>query len=138
MLRAVMAFLACFAMGLGAAQQLERRTKALRGWHSVLESMGAQCTCLRLSPKEMLRNALGDSKAAPDKYLLTREERQLIEACMQTLYEGTQEQQERQFKYALLRFEQLLFKAEEKQERDAKLFGTLGLLGGLCIFLLCI
>ena len=53
-------------------------------------------------------------------------------------HKARQEEQERQLRYVIKRMEKALERAEEKQKQDAKLFLSLGLLGGLCIFLLCL
>lgn len=133
MLRAVIAGLICLAAGVHASQRLNGRVCALRSWQRALEKISTQCACLRLSPKDMLQELPKSHQTE-----LTREEKDWIAECLQTVLNGTQEEQERQLRYAIKRLEQALQTAEEKQKQDAKLFVSLGLLGGLCIFLLCL
>lgn len=133
-----MAGLACCIWGIYASQRLMRRTGDLRLWLDALESMQTQCSCLRLTPKEVLQNALGKQAAEPAQYLLTREEQAVINACLQSVMNDTKEQQERQLQYAIRRFETARVQAEKRQMQDAKLFVSLGVLGGLCVFLLCV
>lgn len=138
MLRAVTAGLICFLAGVSASQRLNQRVGDLCIWLQALERLSMQCACLRLPPAEMLQNALGDKPCDPEKYLLTREERAGIEACLKSVLNDTQEQQLRQLQYVIRQMEEALSQAQAKQNQDAKLFGSLGLLGGLCVFLLCL
>lgn len=151
MLRAIMAGLVCLILGLQAALRLGRRAQALRTWHHVLESISAHCAGLSLPPGEILRlsaenmpgiDALCEHPAGVEEYLqgfaLTREERTLIEESLHALFDGTHQQQERQIQYACKRLEQRLLQAEEKQRQDAKLYGMLGVFGGLSVFLVCL
>ena len=138
MLRAVTAGLICFLAGVSASQRLNQRVRDLRIWLQALERLAAQCACLRLPPGEMLQNALGDRTRDLKKYLLTHEECAGIEACLKSVLNDTQEQQLRQLQYVIRQLEEALAQAQMKQNQDAGLFGSLGLLGGLCVFLLCL
>lgn len=136
MLRAVTAGLICLMCGLEAAQRLNGRVRELRQWQTVLDKLSTQCACLRLAPDEMLQNAL-NGRSVTQEYL-TREERGWIDDCRKSIYDGTQEEQERQLRYAMRQLEQALAQAQEKQRRDGRLYASLGLTGGLCLFLLCL
>lgn len=138
MLRAVTAGLICFLAGVSASQRLSRRVCDLKTWLQVLDRLSTQCACLRLPPSEMLQNALGDMPRDPQKYLLTREECAGIEACIKSVLNDTQEQQLRQLQYVIRQLEEALTRAQMKQTQDARLYGSLGLLGGLSVFLLCL
>lgn len=136
MLRAVMAGLICLMCGLQAAHRLSGRVQALGAWQQALEKLNTQCICLRLPPTEILQNALGEQGISRE--YLTQEERGWIDDCLQAVLNGTQEEQERQLSYACRQMEQTLAQAQIKQRKDGGLFASLGLLGGLCIFLLCL
>lgn len=138
MLRAVTAGLICLLAGVSASQRLGRRVCDLKSWLQALQRLSTQCTCLRLPPAEMLQNALGDRSRDLEKYLLTQDERSGIEACLCSMLNDTQEQQMRQLQYVIRQMEEALSQAQDRQNQDAKLFCSLGLLGGLCIFLLCL
>lgn len=145
MLRAVTAGLLTLLSGILAAQRVSQRARMLRLWCTALESMRSHCICLRLPPEEIWQLSAGEAglplaveKAESEICLLTKEEKTLLSACRKILFDGTQEQQKRQFEYACTFFEKRLARAEEKQRQDAKLYATLGIFGGLCIFLVCL
>lgn len=145
MLRAVTAGLLALLSGVTAAQQVSQRARTLRQWRTALENMRCYCICSRLQPEEIWRLSAGEAglppeteKAESEILLLTKEEKTLLSACLKTLFDGTQEQQTRQFEYACAFFEKRLAQAEEKHRQDAKLYATLGVFGGLCIFLVCL
>ena len=132
MLRAVTAGLICLILGIQSSKKLDKRVYALRVWQQTLDKISTQCACLRLPPADILQDVPQQRDA------LTPEEQAWIEECLQAVLHGTQEEQERQLRYVIKRMEKALERAEEKQKQDAKLFLSLGLLGGLCILLLCL
>ena len=147
MLRAVTAGLLCLLSGVAAAQRLSQRERTLRYWHLALENLRAHCACLCLPPKDLwqmsventpLPVSVESAREAIRDAPLKKDEKSLLCMCIETLLDGTQEQQERQLKYACAFFEKRLAQAEEKQRQDAKLYGMLGVFGGLCIFLVCL
>lgn len=147
MLRAVTAGLLCLLSGIAAAQRLSQRERTMRYWYLTLENLRAHCACLCLPPEELWQMSVGNTslpasiERAREEILqapLKKDEKSLLCLCLQALLEGTQEQQERQLKYACAFFEKRLAQAEEKQRQDAKLYGMLGVFGGLCIFLVCV
>lgn len=147
MLRAIAAGILCFLTGLFAAQRLSQRVQLLRQWCFVLENLRANCACLRLPPEEIWQLSAENTQFSKDlegvkKELaalpLLKEENALLLICLETLLDGTQEQQLRQMEHACGFFEKRLSLAEEKQRQDGKLYGMLGVFGGLCIFLVCV
>ena len=138
MLRALTAGGICLMAGIERAQQLRKRARVLRAWHCALENLSASCACLRLPPEENWRSAVMQAGAETDASVLGEEECALIAMCQKALYDGMPEQQERQLRYASSRFAQLALAAQEKQDRDAGLYMSIGLLGGLCVFLMCV
>ena len=138
MLRALTAGCICLVAGIERARQLCERAKTLRAWQCALENLGASCAYLRLPPEENWRSAIAQAGVDMDASVLTKEERMLLVQCQKAVYDGTPQQQERQLRDAAARFAQLLKSAQEKQEKDAGLYASIGLLGGLCVFLMCI
>ena len=147
MLRAMTAGILCLLTGFFAAQRLSQRVQLLRQWCFVLENLCANCACLRLPPEEIWQMSAGNTQFSQDPeeakralaaMHLLKEEKALLSICLETLLDGTQEQQLRQMEHTCGFFEKRLSLAEEKQRQDSKLYGMLGVFGGLCIFLVCV
>ena len=138
MLRAVTAGVICLLAGVTEAQRLGRRARVLRAWSSAFESMRAMNAGLRLPPMQIWQKATAEYGAEGQDGSLSSGEQELIGQCYAAMLDGTIEQQEAQLRYAAERFRALTQQAENKQQKDAKLYGTLGLLGGLCIFLMSV
>ena len=87
---------------------------------------------------EIWQKAVAEHGAERQDNILSSAEKALIGQCYAAMIDGTPDQQEMQLRYAAERFRALTLQAENKQQKDAKLYGTLGLLGGLCIFLIIV
>lgn len=138
MLRAVTAGVICLLAGVTEAQRLGQRVRALRAWSGAFESMRAMNSGLRLPPLQIWHKAAAEHGAEQQNSMLTAGEKELIGQCCAAMLDGTIEQQEMQLRYAAERFRTLTQQAETKQQKDAKLYGVLGLLGGLCVFLMSV
>ena len=87
---------------------------------------------------EIWQKATAEHGAEQQNSILSSGEKELIGQCYAAMIDGTPDQQEMQLRYAAERFRALTLQAEKKQQKDAKLYCTLGMLGGLCIFLIIV
>ena len=138
MLRAVTAGMICLLVGVTESQRLCCRVRALRAWTGAIESMRAMNAGLRMPPMEIWQKAVAEHGAERQDNILSSAEKALIGQCYAAMIDGTPDQQEMQLRYAAERFRALTLQAEKKQQKDAKLYCTLGMLGGLCIFLIIV
>ena len=145
MLRAMTAGAVCLVMGCASAMRLSHRSLALRSMHAALARMETYCRCLRMTPDEIVKASMtflpaenrGEVMEKTEKLPFTKEERELVKAACDALYDASREAQVQCISFAEQRFCELLKSAQEKQSRDAGLYASLGFFGGLCVFLMC-
>lgn len=157
MLAAIMAGGALAAGGLWMGFQLRRRSALLRAWQQALLSMHAACAYARSGSAQVLRAGSGGVR---ELYALSRavelsgadagrefmrmqldrglrdEEGQTLMTVMRALSDGGREEQQEALRFALERFSVFCDKSDVKRDHDAGMYMTLGLLGGLCAFLI--
>lgn len=147
---------ACAGLGAWAGLRLARRDVRLRRWQQALLSVRAACAYARMPPARAVlagaahipqlktlseRMESGDAALADPlcglarDTLLTPAERAVLLSCWEALLRGDALEQQQAFDYALARFEAFCACAERARERNARLYVTLGCLGGACIFL---
>lgn len=148
---------ACALIGLMAALRLRRRSACLRAWQRALTAMYASCAYARSDCGQILRAGAYEAPAllpiaravetagadagrlfeadAPDR-LLRAEERAVLLSVMRALANGNREEITAAIAYALERFRMFCVDCDGKRDADARLYMTLGLLSGVCVFLI--
>lgn len=154
---AVMLAALCVLLGLSAAYRLRSRNLYLRAWQRALLSMRAACAYARSSPGQILRAGAAEVgellplarrvetegadaeavfSARPQDRRLKSEEYQVILGSLRALAHGGREEIAQALEYALERFGDFCARCDQKRREDEKLYLTLGILSGVCIFLI--
>lgn len=158
---AVLAGAACVGWGSGAARQLDGREKELRAWEEALSRLegalagggeelpfllrrgaGGQIFPLYALAEQLERDPARPAEALlsdfPADPLLTAEEKETLRACVRALFSPDLPAQARTV--ARCREDWAVFRrrAEEKKEKNARLYRNLGWLGGAAVFILLI
>ncbi len=157
MLAAVVMGAGCVCAGLWAGLRLRRRAAHLRAWQQALTNMHAACAYARSNSAQVLRAGaaeigellpiaraveLDGADAAvlfermEKSVFLHQEEQQVLLSVMRALAGGGREEQASALRFALDRFAVFCEKSETKRDADAQMYITLGLLGGMCVFLI--
>lgn len=148
---------ACAALGLGLAARLRARCARLRAWQRALSAMYAACAYLRADGSQILRAGAAEvavlqpvaravelQGASAERLfeaqvlepLLRPEERRVLLSAMHALAEDDRRAIADSMAFAQERFRQFCADSEEKRDTDARLYVTLGVLSGLCVFLI--
>ena len=151
MLRGLIACAVCVALGMAAGGELSRKLQALRMWHAALQVMHVRCACARETPQETLRAGAVHAKTlesiadmrnmeeirqALHKEPLPKEAVGVIVSSVQTVLNGSAQEQAQSLSFACAQLERMCAAAQEKHDRDAVLHVKLGVLGGLCMLLI--
>ena len=153
MLRAIGAGAAWVALGVYAERALVRKREQLQAWLMAMKTIEIHCTCARETPREMLHAGAAYVKLLDDiapvqtqqeqKELLEKagvpsDVRAVIAPALRAVMNGSQAEQAEHVRLAVSQLEMLLGTAREKCERNAKLYMSLGVWGGLCAALMLI
>lgn len=147
----------CAALGAYAAGHLRARCGYLRAWQRALMAMYAACAYARSSCAQILRAGAAevgvllpiarrvelegaDAEAlfaaqGRDRRLKGEEYRVLL-AALRAVSRGTREEISHSLGFALERFGTFCADCDGKRQTDERLYLTLGLLSGLCVFLI--
>lgn len=152
----VMAVL-CACWGLAAGLRLRARAATLRAWQRSLFSMHAACAYARSTCAQVLRAGVADTpllagiahqvelsgadaaalfEQVDTSRLLRAEEREVLRQCMQAIAGGSREEMAASLQYAAQRFEGFCQASERKRDADTRVYVTLGVLCGVCVFLI--
>jgi len=145
----------CFCLGLSACWRLRSRAALLRGWQRGLSGMYAACAysrstcaqilhagglpCLRQLARAVELNGADAGRLfaeMPRDPLLRHEEETVLREAMNAVSSGSREEIAAALSYALERFRAFCADSEKKRDSDARMYMTLGLLSGLCVFLI--
>ena len=147
----------CALLGISAAWRLHSRMLTLRAWQRALLSMRAACAYARSSAGQILRAGAAEVSslapvarrvetegadaealfaALPRDQRLKSEEYQVITSCLRALAHGSRQEIAQALDYALERFGDFCVQCELKRREDEKLYVTLGILSGVCVFLI--
>lgn len=152
----LMAGLACAMIGLWAAHGLRARSACLRAWQRALTAMYSSCAYARADCAQILRAGAYDmpvlSTIARQVELngadagklfealpggrLRPEEHTVLLAVMRAMASGGREEIAAAIAYALERFRQFCAESDGRRDADARLYMTLGVLSGVCAFLI--
>lgn len=152
MLRAIGAAAVCLVAGAGCAARLYRRAAVLRDMQARLYAMRAAALYARADCEAILRAGGFDDLAqaaesagadagllyqqgAADT-LLRQEERAVVIHALHAVCNGSAEEQEAAFDYALERMAELCRRAEQKRDAQSRLFASLGALSGVCALMI--
>lgn len=152
MLRAIGAAAVCLVAGAGCAARLYRRAAVLRDMQARLYAMRAAALYARADCGVILRaggfedlaqaaeSAGADAgllyqQGAADT-LLRQEERAVVIHALYAVCNGSAEEQEAAFDYALERMAELCRRAEQKRDAQSRLFASLGALSGVCALMI--
>ena len=157
MLGAVIGAAVCVTAGVGAARRLVARAGRLRAWQRALTAMGAACAYARADCAQILRAGSGDMpcllvlargvetrgedperafRAQGRDSLLRPEEETVLSAVFRAAARGGREEISAAVAYAQERFAAFCAEADRKRQADARMYVTLGVLSGLCVFLI--
>ncbi|MBR5110180.1 MAG: stage III sporulation protein AB [Clostridia bacterium] len=147
---------ACVALGLGAANRLNRREETLQAWENALLRMEA-AIALNDSPLSEallrgnmpalleLRRRLADTPAASPEELLSGlnwesvllpQERDTLKNCLSMLFSPSLREQAQAIAYARSQWTLFRSACREARDKDARLYALLGWLGGAAVFIL--
>ena len=147
----------CALLGMTAAWRLRSRNLYLRAWQRALLSMRAACAYARSSTGQILRAGGAEAdflapiarrvetegadaealfSALPRDRRLKNEEYQVIGSCLTALSHGGREEIAQALDFALERFGDFCARSDRKRQEDEKLYLTLGILSGVCVFLI--
>lgn len=147
----------CALLGVTAAYRLRTRTQYLRSWQRALLAMRAACAYARASAGQILRAGAAEVPslspiarqvetegadaealfaAMPRDRRLKNEEYQVLQSVLQALAHGSREEIGQAVEYALMRFGDFCARCDQKRREDEKLYLTLGILSGVCVFLI--
>ena len=148
---------ACALTGLMAALRLRRRSSCLRAWQRALTAMYASCAYARSDCGHILRAGAYEVpalrpiaravetegadaerlfEAGVSERLLRAGERAVLLSVMRALANGNREEIAAAIAYALERFRVFCADSDGKRDTDARLYMMLGLLSGVCVFLI--
>ncbi|MBQ9197316.1 MAG: hypothetical protein IJ157_08730 [Clostridia bacterium] len=156
MFGALTAALACALLGIWAAHSLRARSRMLRAWQRALAGMYASCAYARADSAQILRAgayeipALGDLARAVELNgadagmlfesqktgRLRPEEYTVLLSVMRAAASGGREEIAAAIAYAQERFRSFCEACDGKRDADARMYVTLGLLSGVCAFLI--
>lgn len=149
--------LACAALGAAAARRLRARSACLRAWQRALTAMYASCAYARSGCAQILRAGgyevpdLRDAARAVELEgadaarlfesrgrgrLLRPEEWTVLLSALRALSGGGREEISAAIAYALDRFGQFCRDSDRRRDADARMYVTLGVLSGVCVFLI--
>ncbi len=149
--------LACALIGALAARRLQRRSAYLRAWQRALIAMHAASAYARANCAQILRAGASEARElipvaravelegadAEKRYLdtsarqpLKAEERTVLLSVMRALSSGGREEIGAALAYAIERFRQFCADCDRRRDADARMYMTLGVLSGLCVFLI--
>ena len=147
----------CALLGLMAAYRLRARTQYLRAWQRALLTMGSACAYARASAGQILRAGAAEvpslapiarrveTEGADAESLfaaqsrdrrLKGEEYQVLQGVLHALAHGSREEIGQAVAYAQRRFDDFCARCDQKRREDEKLYLTLGILSGVCVFLI--
>lgn len=157
MLTAVVMGVGCVCAGCWAGLCLRQRAAHLRAWQRALANMLAACAYARSNSAQVLRAGAAEIETLlpiaravelegadaavlfermEKSGFLRQEEQQALLAVMRALAGGGREEQAAALRFAMERFASFCERSEKKRDADAQMYMTLGLLGGLCMFLI--
>ena len=152
----LMAGMACALLGLWAAHGLRARSSSLRAWQRALTAMYASCAYARANCAQILRAGAyevpalsgmaravelngadaGELFESMGHGRLKPEEHTVLLSVMRAMASGGREEIAAAIAYALERFRQFCAESDGRRDADARMYLTLGLLSGVCVFLI--
>ena len=147
----------CAMLGISAAYRLRSRMLTLRAWQRALLSMRAACAYARSSAGQILRAGAAEAgcllpiarrvetegvdaeslfAAQPRDRRLKGEEYQVVQGVLHALAHGSREEIGQAVAYAQRRFDDFCARCDQKRGEDEELYLTLGILAGVCVFLI--
>ncbi|MBQ7455457.1 MAG: stage III sporulation protein AB [Clostridia bacterium] len=147
----------CACLGISAAWRLRARTACLRAWQRSFAAMHAACAYRRATCAQVLRAGAADrpllSAAAraveisgadagrlfrqeEQERLLRPEEKTVIVNALRAVSSGSREEMGEALAYAAERFSHFCEQSEKKRDANARMYLTLGVLSGVCVFLI--
>ncbi len=147
----------CAMLGISAAYRLRSRMLTLRAWQRALLSMRAACAYARSSAGQILRAGAAEAgcllpiarrvetegadaealfAALPRDHRLKNEEHQVLLNVLRAVAHGSRPEIAQALDYALERFGDFCARCDQKRREDEKLYLTLGILAGVCVFLI--
>lgn len=147
----------CAALGAAAAVRLRARCAYLRAWQRALTAMYASCAFARSTCAQILRAGAYDMPALRDiagavetegadaaamleskgrGRLLRAEEWTVLLSVLRALSAGGRGEIGAAIAYGLERFGDFCRDSDRRRDADERLYVTLGLLSGVCVFLI--
>ena len=150
---------ACVALGIGAAERLNRRDRMLQAWEKALFRMDAAVNHSGAELKEVLRRGAEEENAVlsellrrmeatpaastdtllaalPWDGLLLSAERDTLQNCLASLFSPSLQAQAQALSYALAQWAVYRSACRETREKNIRLYTSLGWLGGAAVFIL--
>ncbi len=150
---------ACVALGRSAAERLNRRDALLQAWEGALLRMDAAVNHSGAELKEVLRRGAAEKEPAllellrrldalpaasteelldqlPWNGLLLPAERDTLADCLAALFSPSLQAQAQALSYALAQWAAYRRSCREARDKNARLYTSLGWLGGAAVFIL--
>ena len=150
---------ACVALGMSAANRLNRREEALQVWENALLRMDAAVNHNAAPLEEVLRRGAGDNlpvllelisrlETRPASSVselldglswedtLLPAEKETIKDCLIALFSPSLQTQSQVLAYAQSQWRMYRQSCREAREKNARLYTSLGWLGGAAVFIL--
>ena len=151
---------ACVAMGMSAANRLNRREAVLQAWESALLRMDAAVNNSAAPLEDVLRRGAGDDNLPVMKELLSRletlpassvselldglpwedtllpAEQETVKDCLTALFSPSLQTQSQALAYTQSQWRVYRQSCREARDKNARLYTSLGWLGGAAIFIL--
>ena len=147
----------CACLGVAAGVRLQARAASLRAWQRSLFAMHAACAYARSTCAQVVRAGAAEVpqlwsiarqvelngadagklfKQADMGRLLRHEERDVLCQTFAVIAGGSRAEMAAALQYAMQRFEGFCQKSEQKRDADARMYAALGVLSGICVFLI--
>lgn len=150
---------ACVALGRSAAERLNRRDALLQAWESALLHMEAAVNHSGAELKDVLRRGAEEENAVlsellrrmeatpaastdallvalPWDSLLLPNEQDTLKNCLASLFSPSLQAQAQALSYALAQWAVYRSSFREARDKNARLYASLGWLGGAAVFIL--
>lgn len=149
----------CVALGRSAAGRLNRRDALLQAWEGALRRMEAAVNHSGAELKEVLNRGAADNEpvlpellrrldtqpaASPEELLaalpwdplLLPAERDTLNSCLAALFSPSLQEQGQALSYSLAQWSFYRQSCREARDKNARLYTSLGWLGGAAVFML--